>query len=78
LCEVAAEQAPHGRADEWLDVVILSLDGLTRALIEAGYHWPEVPEVACRFIRIKQDQNEQRDWPDWRTAPKDKAIEHKR
>jgi hypothetical protein len=26
----------------------------------------------------KQDKNERRTWPDWRTAPADRAIEHNR
>jgi len=28
------------------------------------------------MIAEKQTRNEARTWPDWRTAPKDRAIEH--
>lgn len=63
---------------EWVDVVILALDGLTRALIACGYSWETVPHIACRMIQQKQARNEQRDWPDWRTADPEKAIEHVR
>ena len=55
---------------EWIDVVILALDGAWRA----GYS-PE--EIAAALI-AKQTRNEARTWPDWRTAPPDKAIEHER
>ena len=65
-------------ATEWVDVAILALDGLTRALIASGVDWERVPFVACQMIQAKQDRNEQRSWPDWRTADPDKAIEHLR
>ena len=32
--------------------------------------------LACLLIERKQTENEKRDWPDWRTADPDKAIEH--
>ena len=69
----------EGAADEWVDVVILALDGLTRRLAYIGGDRSDpqqVAEVACRIIRAKQTQNEARDWPDWRTQSRDKAIEH--
>jgi hypothetical protein len=55
---------------EWVDVVLLALDGAWRA----GY----TPEQIAAAIEAKQTKNEGRDWPDWRTAPADKAIEHDR
>lgn len=55
---------------EWVDVVILGLDGAWRA----GY----TPAEIIAAIVAKQDKNEARDWPDWRTADPDKAIEHDR
>lgn len=78
LTEVAEA---HGDASEWVDVVILALDGLTRQLayVNGERRNPnEVSEIACRMIEGKQSRNEARQWPDWRTAPKDKAIEHVR
>lgn len=65
-------------ADEWVDVVILALDGLTRALAASGVAWRHIPVCACQVIEAKQSKNEQRDWPDWRTADPNKAIEHNR
>lgn len=77
LDEVAAA---NGDSNEWVDVVILALDGLTRQLAYCNgsdrRDPHEVAETACRMIVGKQSRNEARTWPDWRTAPKDKAIEH--
>jgi hypothetical protein len=53
---------------EWVDVVLLALDGAWRA----GWE----PEDIANAIHMKQDKNERRNWPDWRTADPDKAIEH--
>ena len=68
-----------GSADEWVDVVILALDGLTRQLAYATGdrgHPESVANHAVSMIAGKQSRNEARDWPDWRTAEKNKAIEH--
>lgn len=53
---------------EWIDVVILALDGAWRA----GHS----PGEIIAALEAKQEKNELRKWPDWRTQPKDKAIEH--
>ena len=55
---------------EWIDVILLALDGAWRA----GF----LPEEIANALDDKQEQNELRDWPDWRTAEPDKAIEHVR
>jgi hypothetical protein len=74
---VEVERAEEA-ATEWVDVVILALDGLTRRLVECGWDHNEAAEKACRMIVQKQTRNERRDWPDWRTAAPDQAIEHVR
>lgn len=56
--------------EEWIDVVILALDGAWRA----GH----APETIVETLATKQRKNESRQWPDWRTADPDKAIEHVR
>lgn len=70
----------EGRAAEWVDVAILGLDGLLRAISTARPHatCPEIAVAAVQMIAAKQSRNEMRKWPDWRTAPEDKAIEHVR
>lgn len=55
---------------EWIDVVILGLDGAWRC---GG-----TPDQIIAGIVAKQAKNEGRTWPDWRTADPDKAIEHDR
>lgn len=56
--------------EEWVDVIILAFDGAWRA----GWE----PQQIIDAIKAKQVKNEQRTWPDWRTASPDKAIEHVR
>jgi hypothetical protein len=74
-----------GHPEEWVDVVILALDGLTRSLkfrhgitFERARHPRAVAGEACRMIEAKQGMNEIREWPDWRTVDPDSAIEHVR
>lgn len=76
-----ADQERHAAAaDEWTDVAILGMDGLLRSISAAHpdrpFHW--VAQVAVGKIVAKQGKNELRDWPDWRTADPDEAIEHVR
>jgi hypothetical protein len=56
--------------NEWVDVVILALDGAWRC---GG-----TPDQIINAIVAKQTKNEGRNWPDWRTADPTKAIEHDR
>jgi hypothetical protein len=67
LCEIEAK--PHDLS-EWIDVVILGLDGAWRV----GY----TPEQIVAALVAKQAKNEARTWPDWHTAEPGKAIEHVR
>jgi hypothetical protein len=55
---------------EWADLIILAIDGAWRQGI--------TPEDLASALVVKQDMNRSREWPDWRTAPADRAIEHKR
>lgn len=66
---VEIEQNPND-PEEWVDVLMLTLDGLWRAGLSA--------EQIIEQIKRKQEVNEMRDWPDWRTADPNKAIEHVR
>lgn len=63
------EAAPHD-LEEWIDVLMLALDGAWRS--------GATPEQIIAQLVAKQTKNERRKWPDWRTAPPDKAIEHNR
>lgn len=65
LLEVLA--APED-LEEWVDVILLGFDGAWRTGAD--------PQAIIDAIKAKQERNEQRDWPDWRTATPGEAIEH--
>jgi len=68
---IEVEKAPDGSFEqlfEWVDIILLALDGAWRS----GRN----PEEIVHALSVKQGRNEDRTWPDWRTAPKGKAIEH--
>lgn len=67
LAEIA--EAPDD-LEEWIDVVILALDGAWRTGAS--------PEQIIATLKAKQAKNEARTWPDWRTADPNKAIEHQK
>jgi len=76
--EIKEDPDDGARSSEWVDVVILGFDGMWRSLEAEGVPWERIPARIADMIAAKQAKNEQREWPDWRTAPRDKAIEHKR
>lgn len=85
LVEIEEATDAAGRSREWTDVVLLGLDGLLRSCREQCSspnmgvpNNSEIADMACRLIREKQEENEMRDWPDWRTMSEDEAIEHDR
>lgn len=55
---------------EWLDVIILAMDGFWR-------HGGK-PEDLLPMLLQKQQKNFARTWPDWRAMSEDRAIEHDR
>lgn len=68
--ELAEIEAEPTDLEEWVDVIILGLDGAWRA----GHE----PQEIIDAIIAKQLKNENRVWPDWRTVPPNTAIEHDR
>lgn len=54
--------------EEWVDVLILAIDGAWRT----GYS----PKDIIQAYKNKMKKNMEREWPDWRTADPNKAIEH--
>lgn len=68
--ELREIEAAPGDLEEWIDVVIMAFDGAWRS----GHS----PEAIVSGLVAKQRKNEAREWPDWRTQPIDKAIEHVR
>ena len=77
--EITEIEASNGSMEEWVDVVLLALDGLCRS-IEFNPNVPisnpvAVASLAATAIEEKQTTNELRKWPDWRGNEND-AIEH--
>ncbi|MFY1954931.1 dATP/dGTP pyrophosphohydrolase domain-containing protein [Achromobacter xylosoxidans] len=68
--ELAEVEASGGDLKEWVDVIILGLDGAWRS--------GATPKQIIAAIVAKQAKNEARTWPDWRTMDPNKAIEHQR
>lgn len=68
--ELAEIESDPDDLSEWVDVMILALDGALRR----GF----TPAEIVAGLEAKQAKNERRKWPDWRTMPDDKAIEHDR
>ncbi|QRY70340.1 DUF550 domain-containing protein [Ensifer sp. PDNC004] len=63
------EQDPRDLS-EWIDVVILAMDGFWR-------HGGQASDLMPALLG-KQKKNMARVWPDWRTMSEDRAIEHDR
>lgn len=53
---------------EWVDVLQLAFDGARRA----GH---EIDDILKAYIE-KQQVNEKRNWPNWKTHPTDEPMEH--
>jgi hypothetical protein len=68
--EIVEVRGSGGDLTEWVDLVMLSLDGAWRSGAS--------PEQVAAAITAKLARNESRTWPDWRTAEPGKAIEHDR
>lgn len=54
--------------EEWIDVITLAIDGAWRT----GHD----PQEIAKCLSDKLEKNKKRDWPNWRTQPAGKAIEH--
>lgn len=72
---IEIERKPYD-LEEWIDVVLLALDGAWRCAEAMGMHRDHVPASVVETLALKQLNNEFRNWPDWRAADPDKAIEH--
>ena len=73
LLEIASKPLD---VEEWIDVVLLALDGAWRAGAETN-EGPGPRGIAMALL-AKQARNEARKWPDRRTAKPGTAIEHVR
>ena len=81
--EIAEVRDSRGDTREWVDLVILALDGLWRSIMYAQgtTHPPQpgsVAESARQYLNSKQAKNEARIWPAWQSRTQDEPIEHER
>jgi hypothetical protein len=77
LDEIKHAEDEMARFREWMDVIILGLDGAWRTVSHLRSP-DQIAQMICTELVMKQSKNEKRDWPDWRTAEPGKAIEHVR
>ena len=56
--------------EEWIDVVLLALDGAWRSGAS--------PEKIVACLEKKMQKNRGRNWPDWKSIGEDEPIEHVR
>lgn len=66
--ELIEVEQSGGELEEWVDIVLLGLDGAWRSGHSAN-------QVAAA-IQQKLEKNMKRKWPDWKEANTDQAIEH--
>ncbi|WP_175783719.1 dATP/dGTP pyrophosphohydrolase domain-containing protein [Burkholderia ambifaria] len=66
--ELTEVEAAPDDLREWIDVILLGLDGAWRT--------GATPEQITAALAAKLTTNEGRVWPDWRTCDPDRAIEH--
>ncbi|MDN7430553.1 dATP/dGTP pyrophosphohydrolase domain-containing protein [Burkholderia sp. AU45388] len=66
--ELAEVEAAPDDLREWIDVILLGLDGAWRT--------GATPEQITAALTAKLTTNEGRTWPDWRACDPDRAIEH--
>lgn len=88
---VEVGKAPYDLS-EWIDLAILAIDGAWRHASQTDSGEPmlfsedevgtsdyaAVGQLVVDAYCAKLAKNFERTWPDWRTAPADKAIEHDR
>lgn len=70
MIEIQDATTPEDKLAEWIDLVILSLDGAWRT--------GATPQQIVEALEAKLTKNIGRKWPDWRAAEPGKAIEHDR
>jgi hypothetical protein len=68
--ELVEIEESKGDLSEWIDVIILALDGAWRT--------GATPSEIVEDLIDKQRRNETRTWPDWRRRKESEAIEHVR
>lgn len=69
--ELVEIEAKPNDLEEWVDVVLLAMDGAWRSAGADG-------AAFVQALLLKQVKNVSRSWPDWRTLKPDQVLEHVR
>lgn len=82
--EIIELEETKDAASEWVDIILLAIDGLLRAekYNTQLKHGPLINDQAAILAAVglinKLSKNRTREWPDWRDCDPEKAIEHVR
>jgi hypothetical protein len=76
LKEIEQASNEDDKLEEWIDIIILGIDGAWRCL-EPGSGDQKGQKIIGRYLR-KMAENFNREWPDWRNFKQNQAIEHVR
>ena len=85
LLEIMGAESADERVQEWVDVIILGIDGAWRAAAHSAGEQGDMEEAlsgiseqVASALEAKVEKNGRRKWPDWRTVGEDQPIEHVR
>jgi len=70
LKEITKAETPEDKMAEWVDIILLGIDGAWRTGC--------TPAQIAKAVWAKFQKNLTRDWPDWRNSDPTKALEHRR
>src|SRR5215207_1774083 len=74
--EIEEVRADPDDVMEFIDIVILAIDGAWRRLVHQGLTEREACEKIEMLLEEKYWTNSFREWPNWRLVEPGKAIEH--
>jgi len=83
LCKHIEKELKEIQADpfdvrEWIDIIVLGIDGAWRCLQDTELTTVQKAQLIAETLQSKQRENEGRKWPDWKTVPEGTPIEHVR
>lgn len=87
LLEIEEAVTPEDKLSEWIDIIILGIDGAQRVITEekgqilSHGHIDAMGDTSVGRIILgayfrKMNENYNREWPDWRNFKQNQAIEH--
>jgi hypothetical protein len=79
LKEIEQAETEEEKFEEWIDIIILGIDGAWRAVGDGYGSFKGLKIIKGYLAKMDKNMNK-RKWPDWRTAPdpQGQPIEHVR